>query len=85
MLLLVFEGANDHKRQRRDLHVARYGIERGSLSTSEVQRHFSVGFSRAGKIVDQLERLNICGPKRGSKSRVMLVTDEASLSERWPE
>lgn len=67
------------------LSVARYGIERGSLSTSEVQRHFSVGFSRAGKIVDQLERLNICGPKRGSKSRVMLVTDEVSLSERWPE
>ncbi|MCR5028083.1 MAG: DNA translocase FtsK [Fibrobacter sp.] len=67
------------------LAVARYGIERGSLSTSEVQRHFSVGFSRAGKIVDQLERLNICGPKRGSKPRVMLVTDEVSLNERWPE
>ena len=67
------------------LQVARYGIERGALSTSEVQRHFSVGFSRAGKIVDQLERLNICGPKRGSKPRVMLVTDEVSLNERWPE
>lgn len=67
------------------LAVARYGIERGALSTSEVQRHFSVGFSRAGKIVDQLERLNICGPKRGSKPRVMLVSDEVSLNERWPE
>lgn len=66
------------------LDVARYGIERGSLSTSEVQRHFSVGFSRAGKIVDQLERLNICGPKNGSKPRVMLVSDEQALYDRWP-
>ncbi len=66
------------------LQVARYGIERGSISTSEVQRHFSVGFSRAGKIMDQLERLNICGPKRGSKPRAMLVSDEISLNERWP-
>ncbi len=66
------------------LDVARYGIERGSLSTSEVQRHFSVGFSRAGKIVDQLERLNICGPKNGSKPRVMLVNDEQALYDRWP-
>ncbi len=66
------------------LDVARYGIERGALSTSEVQRHFSVGFSRAGKIVDQLERLNICGPKNGSKPRVMLVNDEQALYDRWP-
>ncbi len=66
------------------LDVARYGIERGSLSTSEVQRHFSVGFSRAGKIVDQLERLNICGPKNGSKPRAMLVNDEQALYDRWP-
>lgn len=66
------------------LDVARYGLERGSLSTSEVQRHFSVGFSRAGKIVDQLERLNICGPKCGPKPRVMLVNDEQALYDRWP-
>lgn len=72
------------KLDRLALDVARYGLERGSLSTSEVQRHFSVGFSRAGKIVDQLERLNICGPKCGPKPRVMLVNDEQALYDRWP-
>ena len=66
------------------MDVARYGMERGSLSASEVQRHFSVGFSRAGKILDQLERLRVCGPKRGSKPREMLVNDEQSLYDLWP-
>lgn len=67
------------------LEVARYGIECGSLSTSGVQRHFSVGFSRAGKIMDILERLGICGPKCGSKPREMLVHDNDALFEKWPE
>ena len=73
------------KLDRLAFDVARYGLERGSLSTSEVQRHFAVGFSRAGKIVDQLERLNICGKKNGSKPREMLVADEQALFERWPK
>jgi S-DNA-T family DNA segregation ATPase FtsK/SpoIIIE len=39
-----------------------------------VQRHFSVGFSRAGKIVDQLYSLGVCGPAKGnSKPRAMLL------------
>lgn len=66
------------------LDVARYGLECGSLSTSGVQRHFSVGFSRAGKIMDILERLGICGPKCGSKPREMLIHDENALFEKWP-
>ena len=42
--------------------------------TSAVQRHFSVGFSRAGKIVDQLYSLGVCGPAKGnSKPRAMLL------------
>lgn len=67
------------------LDAARYGMSRGEISTSEVQRHFRVGFSRAGKIVDQLERLGICGPKNGPKPRAMLVTDEQALFEKWPK
>lgn len=64
--------------------VACWAIEVSGLSTSAVQRHFSVGYSRAGKIVDQLYGLKICGPSKGnSKPRAMLVSmDELMQLER---
>ena len=55
--------------------VAKWAIDVNGLSTSAVQRHFSIGFSRAGKIVDQLYSLGICGPAIGNSSpRQILVT-----------
>lgn len=64
--------------------VACWAIEVSGLSTSAVQRHFSVGYSRAGKIVDQLYGLGVCGPSKGnSKPRAMLVgMDELMQMER---
>ena len=57
--------------------VAVWAVECRGLSTSAVQRHFSVGFSRAGKIVDQLYSLGVCGPAKGnSKPRAMLLDIE---------
>ena len=55
--------------------VASWAIEIGNgVSTSAVQRHFSVGYSRAGKIVDQLYGLGICGRSTGnSKPRALLI------------
>ena len=54
--------------------VAEWAISMNGLSTSAVQRHFSVGYSRAGKIVDQLYGLGVCGPAKGnSKPRAMLI------------
>ncbi len=54
--------------------VAVWAVECRGLSTSAVQRHFSVGFSRAGKIVDRLYSLGVCGPAKGnSKPRAMLL------------
>lgn len=55
--------------------VASWAIEVGNgVSTSAVQRHFSVGYSRAGKIVDQLYGLGICGRSTGnSKPRALLI------------
>ena len=54
--------------------VAVWAVECRGLSTSAVQRHFSVGFGRAGKIVDQLYSLGVCGPAKGnSKPRAMLL------------
>lgn len=47
------------------------------VSVSAVQRSFSVGFSRAGKLVDQLEYLGVCGKSKGnSKPRDILMTEE---------
>jgi S-DNA-T family DNA segregation ATPase FtsK/SpoIIIE len=51
------------------------------VSVSAVQRSFSVGFSRAGKIVDQLEYLGVCGKSKGnSKPRDILMTEEELLN-----
>ena len=62
--------------------VAKWAIECGNgLSTSAVQRHFSVGYSRAGKIVDQLYGLGVCGRSTGnSKPRALLVDMEGLMN-----
>jgi DNA segregation ATPase FtsK/SpoIIIE, S-DNA-T family len=48
-------------------------------STSLIQRKFSIGYNRAGRIVDQLEAAGIVGPFEGSKARQVLIQDELSL------
>lgn len=48
-------------------------------STSNIQRKFSIGYNRAGRIVDQLEVAGIIGPNEGSKARQVLLTDEFQL------
>ena len=51
-------------------------------SASLIQRKMKLGYNRAGRIVDQLERAGIVGPHSGSKARDVLITDEAEL-ERY--
>lgn len=48
-------------------------------STSLIQRKFSIGYNRAGRIVDQLEAAGIIGPFEGSKARQVLVQDDIQL------
>jgi len=50
-------------------------------STSLIQRKFSIGYNRAGRIIDQLEAAGIVGPFEGSKARQVLFTDEYSIEQ----
>jgi S-DNA-T family DNA segregation ATPase FtsK/SpoIIIE len=50
-------------------------------STSMIQRRFSIGYNRAGRLMDQLEQAGIVGAAMGSKPRDVLVQDENSLNE----
>ena len=51
-------------------------------STSLIQRKFSIGYNRAGRIMDQLERAGIVGPSNGSKPREVLCMDANDLEMR---
>ncbi len=53
--------------------VARTIITSNTASTSSIQRRYSIGYNRAGKIMDQLEAAGIVGPAHGGKPRSVLV------------
>src|SRR5690348_17887086 len=77
------------KREERKLDAlfarsARAVAAEGAASVSLVQRKFNVGYSRAGRIVDQLAEHRVIGGYQGSKSREVMMTlpDVDELLER---
>ena len=59
--------------------AARLIISTQQGSTSMIQRKFSIGYNRAGRLMDQLETAGVVGPAQGAKPRDVLIQDEASL------
>lgn len=59
--------------------AARLVVINQSGSTSLIQRKFSIGYNRAGRLMDQLEATGIVGKADGSKPRPVLVADEVQL------
>ena len=60
--------------------AARLIVMSQSGSTSLIQRKFSIGYNRAGRLMDQLEKAGIVGPAYGSKPREVLIQDEVTLN-----
>lgn len=60
--------------------AARLIVINQSGSTSMIQRKFSIGYNRAGRIMDQMEKAGIVGPAIGSKPREVMIQDEMSLA-----
>ncbi|MBR4761160.1 MAG: DNA translocase FtsK, partial [Clostridia bacterium] len=56
-------------------------VEAGQASTSLLQRRLRLGYSRAARIIDQMEERGVVGPYEGSKPRKVLITKE-ELMER---
>ncbi|MCT4638029.1 MAG: DNA translocase FtsK [Bacteroidales bacterium] len=88
LLLPEFEEENTAAKdvdlqQKDDLFedAARLIVMQQQGSTSLIQRKFSIGYNRAGRIIDQLEAAGIVGPFEGSKARQVLIPDDYALEQ----
>ena len=59
--------------------VAHFVVQNQQGSTSSIQRRFSIGYNRAGRIMDQWEMAGVVGRAEGSKPREVLIQDVMSL------
>jgi S-DNA-T family DNA segregation ATPase FtsK/SpoIIIE len=55
--------------------AATFVVSTQQASVSAVQRRFRVGYSRAGRIIDSLERKGVVGPYEGSKARSVVASE----------
>ena len=51
-------------------------VTAGQASVSMLQRHFKIGYARAGRLIDMMEQAGIIGPHVGSKSREVMASEE---------
>jgi S-DNA-T family DNA segregation ATPase FtsK/SpoIIIE len=77
-------GVQDIDLRKRDSmfdEAAKLVVQHQQGSTSLIQRKLSIGYNRAGRIIDQLEAAGIVGPFEGSKARDVLVADFMVLEQ----
>ena len=72
---------DDGERDSMFAEAARCIVLHQQGSTSLIQRKLKLGYNRAGRLVDQLERAGIVGPFEGSKARAVLVRSDDELEE----
>ena len=65
---------SDHDEYFED--AGRFVIESDRAAAGQLQRRFSIGFNRAGRIIDQLNKAGVVGPAEGTKPRKVLMTME---------
>lgn len=53
--------------------AGRFVIESERAAAGQLQRRFSIGFNRAGRIIDQLHKAGVVGPAKGTKPRMVLM------------
>src|SRR5450759_354923 len=69
------------KRDQMFEEAAKLVVQHQQGSTSLIQRKLSIGYNRAGRIIDQLEAAGVVGPFEGSKARDVLCSDFISLEQ----
>jgi S-DNA-T family DNA segregation ATPase FtsK/SpoIIIE len=84
------EGGSDadfDPRERDSLfeEAAQIIVQHQQGSTSLLQRRLNLGYNRAGRLIDQLEKAGIVGPFKGSKAREVLIVDAFQLEEKLAE
>jgi S-DNA-T family DNA segregation ATPase FtsK/SpoIIIE len=75
------EGFDNENRDSLFEEAARLIVVHQQGSTSLIQRRLNLGYNRAGRLIDQLEKAGIVGPFKGSKAREVIVKTEAELDE----
>ena len=74
----INESSNDNGDDADELlpKAIEIAVDTGKISASYIQRRLKVGFSRAARIIDQMEERGLIGPQDGSKPREVLITKE---------
>ncbi|MFN5920374.1 MAG: DNA translocase FtsK, partial [Bacteroidota bacterium] len=81
-------GSEDFDPRERDSlfeEAAHIIVQHQQGSTSLLQRRLNLGYNRAGRLIDQLEKAGIVGPFKGSKAREVLIADSIQLEGKLAE
>ncbi|AOV07197.1 DNA translocase FtsK [Sporosarcina ureilytica] len=76
----LLKSAVDEEEDPLFVEACQFIYEQDSASTSMLQRNFSIGYNRAAKLMDRLEKLGFISPQQGSRARDVYLT-ESDLNE----